>query len=395
MGMGEAKSQIEAVLTVSPLKVTEPRQVRQVLATHNAKAISGCYHIVLYFPKSTKDDDHHHEAFLAGWAVESLAMALSDYPLVAGRLRRREDPDDGGAVLEIVSNDSGIRMVEARIPMTMSHLLGLNREDFVEVEADLVFWKDVDEHTPDFSPLFYVQVTNFECGGYSIGISCSFLLTEFLVVENFLKKWSDIHKNNINNLKAQNEEEDTKTVTPIFYHPRLKNFESPPTEIITRTPTKHQVVNVIFKVASSQDAGFEEDDDDMWKELGMIFVEKAEQKLDRKIMIESFSLMVMKSGEVIREVGSCCKSKSVQRSAGRVMKKKEYEVVRTTWDEFGGYEVEFEEGNEAVLVSRWIHCSVCDDEAHVVAVPFPKEGVSALIMVSLPVGNSYISSYKA
>ncbi|XP_028772901.1 protein ECERIFERUM 2-like [Neltuma alba] len=381
--MGAAKPRIEAVLTVSPLKVTEPRQVRQVQAAHNPKAISGCHHIVLYFTKSRKDDDDG-EPFLAGWAVESLAMVLSEHPLVAGRLRRREDggEEDDSRALEIVSNDSGIRMVEARIPMSMSQLLGLNREDFVGVEADLVFWKDVDEHTPDFSPLFYIQVTNFECGGYSIGISCSLLLAEFLIVENFLKKWSDIHKNHVN-LKSQNEEDSTKTVTPIFYHPRLKNPESPPPDIIARTPTKNQVVNLMFKV-TSQDAGFDEDDEEQkWKELGMICVKKAEQKLERNMASESFWLMVMKCGEVIREVGSCRK-RSTSSSAG-LMKKKE-EVVWATWDEFGEYEVEFEEGNKAVFVSRWINGSVCDDdEAQVVAVPCPKVGVSALIMVSLPV----------
>lgn len=159
MGMEEeAKAEIEAMLTVSPLKVTEPRQVLQVQSTHKTKAISGCYHIVLYFTKSTTNNGDENGKFLAGWAVESLAMALSEHPLVAGRLRRKEG---GDGMLEIVSNDSGIRMVEARIAMNMSHLLELNRKDFVEVEADLVFWKDVDEDVPDYSPLFYIQESLF------------------------------------------------------------------------------------------------------------------------------------------------------------------------------------------------------------------------------------------
>ncbi|KAI9087004.1 hypothetical protein K1719_030965 [Acacia pycnantha] len=399
--MAEAKSEIEAVLTVSPLKVTEPRQVRQVQYTgQNSKAIAGCYHIVLYFTKSKASGDGDGDGqFLTGWAVESLAVALWEHPLMAGRLRRREDDGGDGALMEIVSNDSGIRMVEARIPMSMSQLLGMTRNDFVEVEADLVFWKDVDEHTPDFSPLFYIQenvcicafensqVTNFECGGYSIGISCSLLLTEFLIVENFLKKWSDTHRN----IKTQNQEDSKKPVTPIFYHPRLKKSESPPIDIITRSPTRNQLQNLIFKVTSHQDTGFQEDneeEDNMWKELGMICVEKAEKKLERNMMIEKISLMVTKCGEVIRVVGSCYKRSSA--AAGpRKKVEEEVVVVGTTWDdEFGEYEIEFEEGNKAVFVSRWINNgSACEDdhEALVVAVPSPKQGVSAVIMVSLPV----------
>lgn len=119
----------------------------------------------------------------------------------------------------------------------------------------------------------------------------------------------------------------------------------------------------------------------------MICLEKAKQKLDKNITSENFWLMVTKCGEVIRVVESCCKKRSLLEADGMMMKNEEEVVVETTWDdEFGEYEVEFEEGNKAVFVSRWINNgSVCgDDEAHVVAVPSPKQGVSAVIMVSLP-----------
>lgn len=153
-GASVSKLQIEAVLTVPPLNVTEPRRVRRVVAaSESVKAVGGCYQIVMYFAKSTKEEDSGR--FWAGWAVESLGRVLSDYPFVAGRIRRREGGDgDGG--LEVVSNDCGVRMLEARMSLRMSEFLGLKEKDVGEV----VFWKDVDEHTPQFSPLFYVQASS-------------------------------------------------------------------------------------------------------------------------------------------------------------------------------------------------------------------------------------------
>lgn len=55
--------------------------------------------------------------------------------------------------MEIVSNDSGVRMVEAKTEMKL--------DEFVEMKGDegkLVFWEDVVESSSQFSPLFYVQV---------------------------------------------------------------------------------------------------------------------------------------------------------------------------------------------------------------------------------------------
>ncbi|KAF7810053.1 protein ECERIFERUM 26-like [Senna tora] len=190
--MGEAKAtkngatnfpklEIKAVLSVPPLKVTEPRPIRQVKVINGSNtkvAVGGCYQIILYFA-AEKDEDAGN--ILAGWAIESLARALSDHrPLLARRLQRRgEEEEEGG--LEIVSNDCGIRVVVARISLTMSEFLELNDVDVDVDENDLVFWKEVDDHSPQFSPLLYV--TSFECGGYSIGISCSLLLADFLMEE--------------------------------------------------------------------------------------------------------------------------------------------------------------------------------------------------------------------
>lgn len=152
MNQSLSKLQIVSIMSVPPFKLTEPRQVRKVLVSdddHETKVIDGCYQIVLYYEKLKEDEDGW---CLAGWIVESLARVLLDHPLLAGRLQRNDETG-----FEIVSNDSGIRLLEALYPTSLSHFLELNGKE-QHVEADLVFWKEIDALYPQFSPLFYVQV---------------------------------------------------------------------------------------------------------------------------------------------------------------------------------------------------------------------------------------------
>ncbi|TKY55495.1 hypothetical protein E2542_SST19910 [Spatholobus suberectus] len=353
--------QIEAVLSVSPLKLTEPRRVRQVLTSDtdsdvNPKAIRGCYQIVLYYEKLNEKDP---DKFLAGWIVESVGSALVEHPLLAGRLQRKDIDNKG--LLEIVSNDSGIRLYEARFPMVLSEFLALSEKE--HLEAELVFWKEIDENNPEFSPLFYVQVTQFECGGYTIGISCSLLLADVLVVEKFLKKWAEIH----NNMLHQNGE----IKAPIFYHPLLiKNYEPPLADVINRTPSK-KAHTIVFKV-NAKDFNFNKE---LWRELAMLCVAEAEQKLHKKVWTD-FNVFVKESSEVIRVEGHSKSGYSMQ-VLDLSLKN---QITGTSWNDFGD-QVTFHEGNKPVLVSRCIG-SIAD--GHVIVVPCPEENVSAMIIVSFP-----------
>ncbi|KAJ1391723.1 Transferase [Sesbania bispinosa] len=358
-GTQNSKLQTVSIMSVPPLKVTEPRRVRQVLVTDTLypKAIQGCYHIVLYYEKLNEED---HGWSLAGWIVESLARVLLDHPLLAGRLQRKEVSD--GTVTEIVSNDSGIRLLEARYPTTLKEFLELNEKE--DLESELVFWKEIDEHHPEFCPLFYV--TNFDCGGYSIGISCSLLLAEVLVVENFLKKWVQIH----NKMLPQNK--DTKT--PIFHHTSQENSEPLPSEIISRTQSKNGVQSMVFKI-TAEDVDFSKE---YWGEIVMFCIEDAEQKLDIK-MGSDFSLVVKDSAEVIK-VETCSKTKSKYNLQGLLDIQKK--ILGATWNDFGVYEVAFHEGNKPVHVSCWIASNAAGDDGHVMAVPCPEENACAVIIVS-------------
>ncbi|XP_028762538.1 tryptamine hydroxycinnamoyltransferase 2 [Neltuma alba] len=362
--MDMPKLQYEAVITVPPLKITVPRRVRRVLVSDpniDAGKLRGCYQVVMYY-----ENVNEEEGFgwvLAGWIVESLGIALSENPMLAGRLQKKADQGEGGDTeMEIVSNDCGIRMAEARISIALSDFL--ESSDRHNLEHDLVFWKDIDEQSPEFSPLFYVQVTNFKCGGYSIGISCSLLLADFLVVDNFLKKWADIHKNEA----LRNGE----TKTPLFYHPRLKNPEVPPPNIIRRTPYKNGGQSLLFKI-TSEDSEFE-------RESARLCVQEAEKRLQRK-MGSKFSLFVKERSEAMK-AETCAYNRQ---ALGRGLKN---QMTSTTWDEFGAYDISFHEEKKPVHVSRWIGSA---SEGNVVAVKYPKEGVSAVIVVTLAAENGILN----
>ena len=145
------KLSIEGIQTVTPMRITEPRQTRQVLAGElvGPGIFQRCLNMVQYYRKEKEEDSGW---LVAGWIKETLGIALLEQPMICGRLRKRENDGE----LEIVSNDCGIRLIEARIQLNLSEFLDLKQRE--ETEPQLVFWKDIDEQNPQFSPLFYVQV---------------------------------------------------------------------------------------------------------------------------------------------------------------------------------------------------------------------------------------------
>ncbi|ESW28576.1 hypothetical protein PHAVU_002G000900 [Phaseolus vulgaris] len=357
-GKGSAPSQslselqILTIMSVPPLKVTEPRRVRKVLVSdEHTNAIHGCYQIVLCYQNLKEGDDGW---YMAGWIVESLARVLLDHPLLAGRLQRIDDTG-----FEIVANDSGIRLLKACYPTSLSHFLELNKRN-QHLKTELVFWKEIDAQCPQFSPLCYVQVTNFECGGYTIGISCSLLLAEVFLVENFLGKWAEIH----HNMSLQHGE----IQRPVFYHPPMKNWESLP--LVNRSESESGVQSLVFKIIT--------EDAKMGRELAMLCVEEAERKLESDLGSE-FCVMVKEcSSEVI-------KVESWSRGEGMELKLK-YEMRGSRWEEFAVQEVAFNEGNKPVHVCTWIdHVRF----GYVMTVPLPnlKNNAFAVIVVSPPLSS--------
>ncbi|MED6125706.1 hypothetical protein PIB30_071173 [Stylosanthes scabra] len=194
-------------------------------------------------------------------------------------------------------------------------------------------------------------------------------LPEVLAVDNFLKKWTDTHKE----MLLQNGE----TMKPVFMHPLLKNNEVLPSHIISRTLTSRKgTESKVFKITSTTDVMMMSFNQETWRKIAMVCVKDLEQKHNIQ-MGSTFSLHVKdssSSGGVIT-VESCSNNggKSDQSLALK------YQISLTTWNDFGSYDVAFCEENKPVHVSCWVASSI--PEGHVMAMPYPKD---ALIVVTPP-----------
>ena len=154
----ELNINVVGIYTATTTIVTEPRLSNKLLISKNEKMLlgDGCYdkimqkrmHIILYYKNKSDENSRWH---VGGWIKKTLGNALVDHPIMAGRIRR----DENGC-LEIVANDSGVRIVEGEIALSLVEFFECKTKNN-EVEGKLVSWVDV-EINPQFSPLFYVQV---------------------------------------------------------------------------------------------------------------------------------------------------------------------------------------------------------------------------------------------
>ncbi|KAM1990026.1 hypothetical protein ACFX15_031324 [Malus domestica] len=327
---------IQSVQTVTPTKVTDPRQVRQVSAVDpiGFGIFRKCLHILLYHAKATEDGARW---FHVGWLRESLARALLEQPLIAGRFRQAFDrQNEEGNQLEIVSNDSGVRLFQTSIPITLSEFLDLKgSRDGEDAEAKLVFWKDIDEQNPQYSPLVYVQVTKFQCGGCSVGISCSILLADILLKENFLKQWAKIH----NNLLSK----DDLPAAPMYYIPDImKSTGCSPTSIFSSNPSNKCGQTVIFTISAETVNPLKDD-------ALQLCVEEAENKYGNN-MAPNFPMFLKTNYRNAIKVEKFPKDGLIKpkRLGSRS------QLSRAVWDDFGANEIEFREGNKPEYVSYWV-----------------------------------------
>ncbi|KAJ6308593.1 hypothetical protein OIU76_018222 [Salix suchowensis] len=359
-----ATVQIESVQTVLPFAVTDPRETCLVSVKDpvGSNIFRGCFNIVLCYNKAVEEDSGW---LVAGWIKESLGRTMIEQPMLGGRLRRG---DDGNGELEMVSNDSGARLIEAKIAMTLREFIGL--EERKKLEAKLVIWKDIDEKTPQFSPLLFVQVTNFQCGGYSIGISVSLLLADLLIMENFIERWASIQKK----LLPVND----ALKTPIFYLPNLKISVQSLNTTISHTPSERGGKTMILKIPGDTEMEGVENNE-LFKRAASLCVEKAEQELGWE-MSSGFSLFVKESSTVLR-VQNCRKNEPLKSHLNLSA-----QVISSSLDDLGIKELDFHEGNKPVHVSCWT-ASVFD--GFVVAIPSPNGNTSSDInvLVTIPEGK--------
>ena len=123
-----------------------------------------------------------------------------------------------------------------------------------------------------------MQVTNFKCGAYAIGISCSIIVADPFFMSSFLKRWAEIHMNLVTESQTQK--------LPLFYLPSLKKPNSTHVYGPDYEPSKEtssQTSTLIFKFAKLTM------DSDMQKMVALSCIEKA--RLGNK-STRNFSLVV-------------------------------------------------------------------------------------------------------
>lgn len=363
-----SKLELLAIQTVMPVKPTDPRKSTRVRVAENhiSGIFSRCFSILLCYHKVASEEEDSGIAsgsLVAGWIKESLGWALSEQPMLAGRLRRNQDVE---GEMEMVSNDSGVRLIEAQLAMTLSEFLDL--KDKKKAEAELVSWEGLDhEQNPQFSPLFYVQVTSFKCGGYSIGISCSLLLVDPFAMASFLKRWGDIHVEMVSRTDVPK--------IPIFYRPNLRNAGPSPSLSTGSSKKAYAAKTMTFTIANK----VLDLDNEIHKKLAAPCIDEAEHKLGYKTAPSlNFSFLVKEPSEEV-EVRNFTREGFVQKPSTAV------NGVHTssTWDDLGVTGICFEEGNKPAHVSCWINS--VPDEALVMIIPSPeKDGSGMKIVVALP-----------
>ncbi|KAJ8513399.1 hypothetical protein OPV22_003833 [Ensete ventricosum] len=181
---------IDAMQSAMPGRMTPPGRSRRIFAATplGPDVLQRRCQVVLYYSEVGEGKEAESRVTVGAWMKESLSEVLSSHPVLAGRLRR---DDEGRGCWEIKFNDCGVRLVQATAEVTLSEFLCSEYRD--EREANLAYWEDVNADNPNYSPLFFIQVTQFQGDGYSIGISCSLLLADPFVLARFLKSWAQTH----------------------------------------------------------------------------------------------------------------------------------------------------------------------------------------------------------
>ncbi|KAK3143746.1 hypothetical protein QOZ80_4AG0304420 [Eleusine coracana subsp. coracana] len=111
---------------------------------------------------------------------------LDAYFPVAGRVRRAEE--DGERRPYIKCNDCGVRIVEAKCDREMAEWI---RDDGIHRIRQLCYDKVLGPEL-FFSPLLYVQITNFKCGGLALGFSWAHLIGDVASATACFNWWAQI-----------------------------------------------------------------------------------------------------------------------------------------------------------------------------------------------------------
>ncbi|KAL4200169.1 hypothetical protein AMTRI_Chr03g148360 [Amborella trichopoda] len=200
-----------AKLTVIPAVPGQLSKIHPLSLLDHMMGVHNLRIVFYYKTPRNKEEGLRHESL-----KEALSETLSSYPIVTGRLKGGNEEGRW----EVQCNDAGVRVVEAKVEGTVEDWL--ERAEAADEEG-LTYWEKMPED-PCFWSRFYVQLTQFEGGGFAIGLSCTHLSADPTSATLLIKAWSEIHRR-----KAIS--------TPPFFHAYAL---SPNPQILTvHTPATH------------------------------------------------------------------------------------------------------------------------------------------------------------
>lgn len=119
---------------------------------------------------------------------EPMFTWLNHYYWTCGRFRR----SNSGRPL-IKCNDCGVRIIEAKCDKTIDEWLEMKDSSLTKL---LVSNHIVGPELP-FSPLVFLQVTSFKCGGMSLGLSWAHVLGDAFSASDFINMWGQAMANQL------------------------------------------------------------------------------------------------------------------------------------------------------------------------------------------------------
>ncbi|XP_057783664.1 protein ECERIFERUM 26-like [Salvia miltiorrhiza] len=162
---GVKLSSVGPANVTGPDAVTEPHNIDLAMKLHYLRGI--------YFFGSGL-------AF-AGFTIlsvkEPLFTWLDQFPVPCGRFRRR---DSGRPYIKC--NDCGARLIQANSHKTLHEWLHMNNHDY----DTLLCANHFIGPELQFSPLVYLQITNFKCGGVAVGLSWAHVLGDAFSAAKFI-----------------------------------------------------------------------------------------------------------------------------------------------------------------------------------------------------------------
>ncbi|WOL03135.1 hypothetical protein Cni_G11855 [Canna indica] len=178
MTAGSRKVNVYAKTTVVSATPVRPGKTYPLSALDHAMARHTLRLIFYYRPGPTMNKNR---------LKESLSEVLSHYPAVTGRLAREEEPGEGWVVK---CNDAGLRVVEARAPVTLDQWLASATD---EEEMELTYCEPMVADPSIWSP-YYVQLTEFHDKAVAIGLTCPHMHADPTCAILLVRAWSDAHR---------------------------------------------------------------------------------------------------------------------------------------------------------------------------------------------------------